>query len=201
MVVVKKEPGGKNVRRSKVHLGFDKIAAPRQMIGICVGWKPLNVDLVVFHFKPIKEPRAVPNDWSGKSDAGNKFIEAQSVVLAERREKVGGIKTEFVFAHPGVEGDDTAGGFTEFHRITGGFRIDRTNCIRADAHSKLAADGRANVESIKQIKRGIGFRPGNMDLTCSILHHARSEGKEVANVARGWVRDVDDFRRMEGAFV
>ena|ERR1700722_10896831 len=157
MVVVKKEPGGKYVRRSKVHLGFDKIAAPRQVIGISIGWKPLNVDIVVFHFETIKEPRAVLNNWSGKSDAGNKFVEAQSVVLAERREKVGGIETEFVVAHPGVEGNDTAGGFTEFHRITGGFRIDRTNCIRADAQGKLAADRGANIEAIEQVKSSVGF--------------------------------------------
>src|SRR5271154_5200261 len=157
MVVVKKKSGGKDVRRRKVYLGFDKITAAHQVVSIGIGWKLLNIDIVVFYFEPIKEPRTVVNNWSGESNTGNKFVEAQSVGLAERRKKVGGIKTEFVIAHPGVESDNTTGGFTKFHRITGCFRIDRTNCIRADAHGKLATDRGADIETIEQVKCGIGF--------------------------------------------
>src|ERR1700677_4707996 len=104
MVVVKQKSGGKDVRGRKVHLGFGEIAATHQVVGIGIGRKLLNVDIVVFHFEAIKEPRAVANNRSGKSDPGIKFVEAQSVVLAERRDKVGGIKTEFVIAHPSVKG-------------------------------------------------------------------------------------------------
>jgi hypothetical protein len=40
-----------------------------------------------------------------------------------------------------------------------------------------------------------------MDLTSSVLQYARSKGEKVADIARGRIRYVDDFRRIEGAFI
>ena len=40
-----------------------------------------------------------------------------------------------------------------------------------------------------------------MNLTRRVLHDAWVEGEEVANIARSWIRHVDDLRSIEGAFV
>ena len=201
MVIVKEESGGKDVLGSKVYLGFHQVAAAQQMVGVDVRRELLDVDIVVFQFHAIEEPRAVARDRSGKGKAGNKFVKAQSIVLAERREEVCGIQAQLVIAHAGVEGLDASCGFAEFDRITGCFGIDGTNCIRADAQSELATDWGTNIESIEQVEGRVRLRSGNMNLACPVLNNARGEGKQVADIARSRIGYVDDLWRIEGAFV
>ena len=117
------------------------------------------------------------------------------------REKVGCVKAKLVVAHPGVERNHASRGLTEFDRIARGFRIDRANSIRADAHGQLAADRGTDIESIQLVERRIGFRSGNMNLAGSVLHYARGEGKQIANIPRCGIGDVDDLRSIEGALV
>src|SRR6202161_1018690 len=164
MVIVKEEPGGKDVLGSKVYLGFRQVAAAQQMVGVGVGWELLDVDIVVFRFQSIEEPRAVANDRSGNRNAGNKFVKAQSIVLAERGKEISGIQAQVVIADAGVEGLDASCGFAEFDRVTGCFGVDGTTCISADAQSELTTDWRTNIESIQQVEGRVGLRSGNMNL-------------------------------------
>ena len=201
MVVVEEQSGGEDVRGGQIYLDFGQIAATQQMVGIRIGRKPLNVDVVVFRFQTIEEPGAIAHDGPGNRDPGNELVEAQPVALAKRGQKICGVEAELVVAHAGIESYDAPGSFAELNRVAGGLGINRAHRIRTDPHGELSAGGGADIESIQQIEGGVGLGSGHMNLPRSILHHARGEGQQIADVARSRIRQVDDGRRIEGAFV
>src|ERR1700733_12041102 len=66
MIIVREQSNGKDVRGSRVHLGFKQVATAQQMVAVSVRWQLLYVDIVVLHFEAIEEPGTVTNDGSGK---------------------------------------------------------------------------------------------------------------------------------------
>src|SRR6185437_7912018 len=151
-------------------------------------------DVVVFHLQAVVKPGAVAKQRAGKGEAGNKLVEAQAIDLVKRRNKVCRIEAKFVVAHPRKERDDTAGGAAILHREAGEFDLNGADRVRADAHGQVAVDGRADIKTVKQVERFPSLRPGDMDLLAGALDHTRIERQQIANVARGWIRNVDDLR-------
>src|ERR1700677_1996602 len=175
MVIVEEKSNRQDVSGREVHLNFRQVAAAHQVVGVGTGWKLLNIDVVVLRLQAVKKPRALAHDGAGKGEPGNELVEPQSIEFFYRRDKVGRIKAKLVVAHAGVERDHSSRGLAEFDRIPGGFRVNRTHCIRADSHGQLAADGGTDIESIQLVERRIRWRSGNMNLTGCVLHYARSK--------------------------
>ena len=110
-------------------------------------------------------------------------------------------RKEFVIAHAGKKRNHTAGGSAVLDRVAGGFSIDGTNRVGADAHAEHSVERRAHIQSIEQVKGAPGFRAGNMNLACRILHDAGIERQKVADITGGYVGDVHNLRRIHGDFV
>ena len=70
---------------ARFDLGFEEIAAASEMVGVRACGELLNIDIVVFGFDSVEEPRAAADDGAGEGDAGDKLVEADAIDLVKRR--------------------------------------------------------------------------------------------------------------------
>ncbi len=134
VVAVDEQSAGEDVGGGEVYLDFAEVAAAQQAVVVGAKREPRDVNVVVFHLQAVEEPSAVARQRPGKGYARDKLIKTQAIQIANGGNKIRGIEVKLVVAHPGVEGDDPAGGPAEFHGVAGRLRVDGANRVGTDAH-------------------------------------------------------------------
>ena len=194
VIVVRKQPGGKDVGRGQVVLHLHQIAAANQFVGVGAGRQFRNIKIVVLRLHAVVPPGPVALDGSGKRESRHELVEADSVQFAEGWNEIRRVEAELVVAHAGRESQHASRGAAVLHGIPRSLGVDRAHRIGAHPQAQRAADRRADVESVHRVQRFPRLRARHMHLLCRILHHAGKERQQVADVARSLIGNVDDLR-------
>src|SRR5205085_2380729 len=138
---------------------------------------------------------------AGERESRNKLVERNSVLVLERGNEVCRIETKFVVADPGSKRYDAAARLSEFHRVSRGGNFDCADRVRTEPHRQRSAHRRRNVESVEQVLCLPGLSAGDVDLAGSVLNNSRIKRQQIADIARGWIRNVDDLGGLHAARV
>src|SRR6202034_655225 len=99
VIVVEEQSCAEAVARSKILLELEEIAAADEVIGVGVGGKLGDVDVAVLRVDGFEEPGFVADDGAGKGETRLESVEANAVLIAEGRDKVGSVVAKLVVAH------------------------------------------------------------------------------------------------------
>ena len=198
MQVIDEETGGEDVAAGDIGLNLGEIAEAQDVIVVGVDGKCGVDEVVVLAVEGVVEPHFSFLDWAREGEAGEKLVEAPSVLVLNGGNEVGGEETEVIVADAGVQAEQAAGSFAGFGGLARGLDLDGAERVGADADQKLSVGGLRDVEAIEQSDGLVGLRSGDVRLAVLVLHDSGNEIEDVAIVVGAGIDDVDDVEAADG---
>ena len=148
--IVHQETGGENVAAGEIGLNFGEITEAQSVVVVGMDGQFSVDDVVVFSVEAVVEPHLSFFDGAGEGEARQELVEAPSVLVLQRGDKIGSGEAEVVVADSGVEAEQSPGSFARFGGLARGLDLNGTEGIRADADQKLSVGGLSDVEAVEQ---------------------------------------------------